>query len=132
MLHIKRLNHQSVIRFRAEDRLLSSDFMLAFLMAFFFHLILFIAFQIVSPQAYEFLPPIPALCVEADYSISCYETPNSTCLKYQEEPILPPPLIQFPLGPTSYEESICYPFNFDFTNILDYESLDIDFDDDQN
>lgn len=133
MLQLKRLKKKTVVSFREKEPFISKPLQKGLIYAFIFHLVLLSLFRVslnlVSPQSYSTLPA--TVIVELAPTIASI----SSCPSFytqKQTPILPTPSFSLP-SPLEFNQT---PSNSLFLTpmieTLEYEALEIDFDDDQD
>jgi len=132
MLRIKRHNTQSIVSFREKENFLSLALLGGAGWALFFHILFFLLFKIVLPQAPEIQDPLPPICVE----IECRTLPRemrkkTTFLEHSLAPELVTPLVLPPLNPCYETWHYSIP-DLAVTDTMEYESLNIDFTNDRD
>lgn len=131
MLHVKRLKGRLALSFQKKERGFSKEFILALCIALLLHIGCFSLFKITTISADNSVSLSP-IHVEVDMS-----TPTLTNtfiafpLEQNARPCLPSPHLLTPLQESSYHVGWQEP---DFSSIeeIDYESLYIDFDEDDD
>ena len=131
MLRVKQQKNSYSVAFRSKEKLFSKECILGTLFALLIHLTAFSLFTITT-SAREHLCPLRALHVEVDMGgAKLAHTQITTPLEVFELPLYSTLNLCLPTQETSLEFD-CQEPDFSAIEVIDYESLYIDFDDDQD
>ncbi len=133
MLFIKRIKGSVALSWRPQDRLFSPEFLKGLAIAAALHFVLLFAFRIVSHPCDETIPLLQPVHVEVDVGspVTTMRYIAHSPLENVEPPELLLPALDLPSSSQDYDFTCSDP-DFSAIEYIDYEYLNIDFDDDRD